>query len=134
MRTDVIKNKIDDIKKREDKIKRKDLKYKAGNYKYDFQQYEMIRSFGESIYSGRISINEADMDQTNLLENMVKFSNKSRPKTKEGKDKNQNTFDSVDALYEGWKLTLNAFRSGIFPIKEKQGKGCPSILALHPSD
>ena len=27
------------------------------------------------------------MDQTNLLENMVKFTSKSRPKTKEGKDK-----------------------------------------------
>ena len=32
------------------------------------------------------------MDQTNLLENMVKFSNKSRPKMKEGKDKKQSTF------------------------------------------
>ena len=54
---------------------------------------------------------------------MVKLSNKSRPKTKEGKDKKQNTFDSVNALYEGRELTLNAFGSGIFPIKEKQGKG-----------
>ena len=42
----------------------------------------MISSFGESIYSGKSSIHEADMDQTNLLENMVQFSNKSRPKTK----------------------------------------------------
>ena len=68
------------------------------------------------------------MDQANLLENMVKFSNESRPKTKEGKDKKQNTFDSVNSLYEGRKLTLNAFRSGIFPIKEKQEKGL-KILA-----
>ena len=49
-------------------MKQKDLKYKAGKYKYDFQQYETIRSFGESIYSGKISIHEADMDQINLLE------------------------------------------------------------------
>ena len=45
----------------------------------------MIRSFGESIYSGKINIHKAQMDQTNLVENMVKFNNKSRPKTKEGK-------------------------------------------------
>ena len=32
------------------------------------------------------------MDQTNLLENMVKFTNKSRPKTKEGKDKKKKYF------------------------------------------
>ena len=32
----------------------------------------------------------------------------------------KNTFDSVSALYEGRELTLKAFRSGIFPIKEKK--------------
>ena len=74
---------------------------------------------GESIYAGKTSIQEAEMDRTNLLENMVKINNKSRPKTKEGKDKKQNAFDSVSAPYECRELTLNAFRSGIFPIKEK---------------
>ena len=53
---------------------------------------------------------------------MVKFNNKSKPKTKEGKAENQNTFGSVNALYEGRELSLNAFRSGIFPIKAAQGK------------
>ena len=61
------------------------------------------------------------MDQTNLLENMKKINDKSRPKAKAGKDKKRNTFDSVSALYECRELTLNAFRSGIFPTKEKQG-------------
>ena len=32
-----------------------------------FNNYETIRSFGENIYSGKISILEANMDQTNLL-------------------------------------------------------------------
>ena len=42
------------------------------------------------------------MDQSNLLENMTGiFNNKSKPKTKERKAKKQNTFDSVNALYEG---------------------------------
>ena len=69
------------------------------------------------------------MDQTNLLEKMAKFNDKSKPKTKEGKDKKWNTFDSVNPFYEGGELTLNAFRSGIFPIKTTKGKGCPSDLA-----
>ena len=63
------------------------------------------------------------MDQTNLLENMVKFSNKFTPKTNKGKDKERYTFDSVNALFEGREFTFNAFRSGIFPRKGKQGKG-----------
>ena len=55
------------------------------------------------------------MDQTNLLENMVKFNNQSRPTTKESKD----TFYSISVLYEGRELTLKVFTSGIFPIKGK---------------
>ena len=41
--------------------------------------------------------------------------------------KNRNTFDSVNVLYEGRELTLNAFNSGIFPIKSKKGEGLKTI-------
>ena len=34
----------------------------------------------------------------------------------------KNTIETVNALYRGQELILNAFRSGIFPMKEKQGK------------
>ena len=81
----------------------------------------MIRSFSESIYTGKTNIDEAEIDQSNLIKKLVQFNDKSRPRTAEGKDKKGNTFESVNALYEGRKLILNAFRSGIFPIKEKQG-------------
>ena len=54
---------------------------------YDFQQYKMIRGFGESIFTGKINIDEAEMDQSNLIENMVKFDNKSRSRSKEDKKK-----------------------------------------------
>ena len=74
------------------------------------------------------------MDQINLLENVIKLNNKSKPRTKEGKAKKQNTFDSVNALYERRELTLNAFRSGIFPIKATKGEGRPRTLASRPSD
>ena len=50
-------------------------------------------------------MDEAEMDHTNLLENMVKL-NKSRPRSREGKFKKQNFFDSVNAFYEGWELIL----------------------------
>ena len=83
MRTDKDKNVIVEIKK-EDKIKRKDLKYEAGKYNYNLKQYKTIRSFGESIYSGKISIHKPDMDQTNLLDNMKKINDKSRPNTNKG--------------------------------------------------
>ena len=68
--TDEIKTEIDEIKKLGTKNKQKDLKHKAGKYKYDFQQYETIRFFGESIHSGKGSVHKVDMNQTNLAENI----------------------------------------------------------------
>ena len=121
-----------------------DLKYKTENYTYDFQQYETIRSFGDNIYTGKINIDEAEIDQNNLLKNIVQFNKKSRLRTTEGKDKKRNTFESAIALYEGRELILNAFRSGIFPIKATKGEELKILtpkqmlqrlqIALHGSD
>ena len=53
---------------------------KIWNKKYinDFQQYETVRSFGESIYTNKVNIDEAEMDQRNILKNIVEFNNRSR--------------------------------------------------------
>ena len=87
MRIDEIKNEIDEIIKWEEKNNRKDLKYKTNKYLYDFQQFETIRFFGDSIYTGKINIDEPEIDLTNLLEIIVKLNNKSKPKAKEGQNK-----------------------------------------------
>ena len=121
MRNTEIKNEIDEIKKREEKIKRKNLIYKTNKYEYDFQQYETIKSFDENIYTGKINIDEAEMDQSNLLENMVEFNEISRLKKKKIRKK-RNTFKIKNALYEGRELTLDAAKSGIFLIKEHKEK------------
>ena len=77
----------------------------------------MIRSFGESIFTSKININKDEMGQSNLLENMVKFNDKYRPKNKEDKDRQRNTYESAYAFYEDRELTLNAFTNGIIHIK-----------------
>ena len=60
-------------------------------------------------------------NQSNPLENMAKSNNRSKPNTKEGKNKKQNPFDN--ALYEGRKSTLKAFEREIFPIEATKGEG-----------
>ena len=66
-------------------------------------------------------MDEAEMDQANLLKKWEEFSEKSKPRTKKDRDKKKrNTFDTINALYEGRELILNALRSGIFPIKNKE--------------
>ena len=51
--------------------------------KYDFQKYGTIRSFGESIYTDKISIDEGEINQSNLLKILKEFIDKSRPRTTE---------------------------------------------------
>ena len=93
VRTDEIKNGISEIGNWEEKNKRKDLKCKPNKYLYDFQQFEAIRS---SIYTRKINTDEAEMDQSNLLENMVKFNNKSKPTAKEVNYKNKVLFIKIE--------------------------------------
>ena len=47
-------NEINEIRKWKEKIEGKDLIYKTNQYLYDFQQFETIRSFGDSIYTGKL--------------------------------------------------------------------------------
>ena len=41
------------------------------------------------------------MNQTDLLEKILKIHDRSRPKTAESKNKKRNTYESAYALYEG---------------------------------
>ena len=118
-----MKNERYKIRKQEEKIKSKDLKNEAKKYIYDFQPNETIRSFVESIHTGKINTKGVETDQSNLSKNLVKFNEKSKSKTAEGKSKKPDTFESAYALYEALELIPNAFRSRIFLIKETQRKG-----------
>ena len=45
-------------------MKREDLKYETKKFIYDFQQYQSIRSFGQSISNRKANIVEAGQDQS----------------------------------------------------------------------
>ena len=68
-----------------------------------FWQSQTIRFFEDSIFSGKITLSETDKKQTNLLENILRFNSKLRPRSKD-------TFEKVTALHESRKLTLNLFK------------------------
>ena len=54
--------------------------YYSSKEPFDFNAFKTIRSFGENIYSSKITINEADQEQADLLEYILNFNNKARPK------------------------------------------------------
>ena len=72
---------------------------------YDFQQHETIRSFGKSICTSNNNIDEAEMDQVNLLKELAEFINRSRLKAPEGKDKKKECFWKCKCPL--WRLRIN---------------------------
>ena len=54
--------------------------YYSSKETFNFNAFKTIRSFGENIYSYKITINEADQEQADLLEYTLNFDNKARPK------------------------------------------------------
>ena len=80
------------LKNGKQKLRQKDLQYERKKHIYDFQQYDNIRFFSDNIYTGKININKPEMDQSNLLKNWEEFSEKSKPRTKEGKNKRKKKY------------------------------------------
>ena len=78
--------------------------------------------FSESVISDKIPICRIDEDQSNLLEYILIFNNKSRTKIKESNVKQRNIFNRINPLYRGQKLTFNALKRRIFPLKPSQEK------------
>ena len=62
--------------------------YYSSKEPFDFKTFVTIRSFRDDIYSIKITINEADQEQSDLVEYISNFNNKIRPKNKDDK-KNQ---------------------------------------------
>ena len=46
-----------------------------------------MRYFGDSIYNGKISIDETETDQSSLLNDLTDFYDRSRPKRADAKNK-----------------------------------------------
>ena len=51
------------------------MKYKTDKNVYNFQQFQTIKSFSDCTFNGKITINEANEKQNNLLENVFKSIN-----------------------------------------------------------
>ena len=68
-------------------VDREKLIYKANKHTYDFRKYNTIRTFGEDIYEGKITLEEADESQSDLLGEIKNFNDKTRPQALKKKQK-----------------------------------------------
>ena len=79
--SDEAKEELNKILKIEKNVDREKLVYDAGKHKDDFRKFNTIRTFGEDIYNGRITLKEADEDQSDLADKIDEFTEKTRPKS-----------------------------------------------------
>ena len=87
--------------------------YYSSKEAFDFRMFKTIRSFGDDIYSGQITKNEADQEQSDLVEYVLNLDQKARPKNKDDK-KNIYILNTAQNLYGGREL---------FPLKSTTGTG-----------
>ena len=78
---DESKKELDKIKKVEDTINREKLVYKTSKNTYDFRKFQTIRTFGKGIYDGKITLEDAEKDKTDLMNEIKNVYDKTRPKT-----------------------------------------------------
>ena len=106
---DEAKKEPDKIEEIEKTINREKLVYKATEYTYDFRDFITIRTFSRDIYEGIITLEEADNDQPNLLNEIRNFKDKTRPQNDKKKKKKKLFLKTCIIFLRQEKKFLTAF-------------------------
>ena len=65
------------------------LVYRASEYTYNFRNFQTIRTFGRDIYEDKITLEVADKDQSNSLNSIRDFRDKTRPQNDKKKQEKE---------------------------------------------
>ena len=93
--------------------------YKTNKYAFNFQNLWAISTFGRNIHNDKITAEEADEDQRDLLVEVLNFKKKVKPKIPEKKQQKEDVLKNLYNLFEGRERVLNAFDIKIFTMKTK---------------
>ena len=119
LNNDEAKKELDKIFETGKTIDREKLIYKASEYIYSFRNFRTIRMFGRDIYEGKITVKEADEDQSNLLNELGTLIIKKDRKMIRKKEKKKLFLKTCITFFEARERLLDGFESEIFPIKYK---------------
>ena len=77
------KKELDKIKEIEKNVDREKLIYETNEYTYSFKNFQTVKTFGQDIYEGKITTEEANEYQTDLLAEIKNFRKNIKPKIQE---------------------------------------------------
>ena len=97
----VLKLKMNKIKFKntKKKVNRNNMIYYSSKEPFDFRMFKTIRSYGDDIYSSKITTNEADQYQSDLVEYILNFNNKTRPKNEDDKKRQKKIFLIMQKIF-----------------------------------
>ena len=90
------------------------LVYDIGKYKYDFRKFKTIRTFRKDISEGKITLEQADEDESDLTNELYNFIKETKPKNAEKKNQKKIVIKNLRDFINARKLALNGFKSKIF--------------------
>ena len=85
LNNDEAKKELDKIKEIEKNVNREKLIYETNEYTYSFKNLQTIKTFGKDIYEGKITFEEANEYQTDLLTEIMNFRKNTKPSSQEKK-------------------------------------------------
>ena len=90
MKNDEAKKQLDKIKEIEKNVDRDKLIYETNEYTYSFKNFQTIKTFGQDIYEGKITIKETNEYQADLLVEITNFKKNTKAKKSRKKTRKRN--------------------------------------------
>ena len=115
--SDEVKEEINRILKVEENVDREKLVYDSGKYTYDFRMFNTIRIFVEDLYEGKITLEEADEDQSDLTDMINEFTKETRRRNSGKKQEKKTVTKSLHNFLNAREMVLNGFKSKLFLTK-----------------
>ena len=106
-----LKKELDKIRKIVETINREKLVYRATEYIYDFRNFRTIRTFGRDIYERKITLEEANENQSKLVDDINNFVKKTRPQNNIKKQKKEIVLENLYKFFEAREKVLKGFES-----------------------
>ena len=78
-----VKKELDKINETEKNVDRETLIYETNEYTYGFKNFQTVKTFGQDIYECKITTEEANEYQTDLLAEIINFRKNIKPKIQE---------------------------------------------------
>ena len=122
LNNDEVKKEIDKIKEIEQNVGKEKLIYETNEYTYGFKNFQTIKTFCRDICEGKITPEEANKYQTDLLAEIMDFRKNLKPRSQEKKQEKEIVLESLYNFFESRGKILDTFESKTF-LKKSKGSG-----------